>query len=492
MPIYELLKKIYFNSPIQFQTYLSEIIFKKRRKNYIFSKVYNETYKQLEQSQWWSRAKHEDHRFMEMKKLLEHAYNTTKYYRKLFDEYDIVPNKVKEPEDILKIPYLTKEIVSENIQDMISSKFSNGQIQYASTGGSTGIPLGFYIEKDVTMAKESAFIDIQWARVGYDHKSRPRQLRIRRNLNSYREKYNSLWYYRQSENHLVFSGHRLERQSLSKLFSLLKKYKPEFIVTVPSICVELADYFSTINSDIKLSLKAILLSSENIYDQQRDYIENVFSSKVFGLYGNTERTVMAANCEHSYYYHVVPEYAFTELIDIKGNWIQNDGELGEIISTGFNNYVMPFIRYRTGDMATHSNDNCKCGRNYPLWKRIEGRLQELAVTKNNSKISIAPALLCNIPNEDYIKIKEFQVVQKEPGKLIVNIVRREQFSEAETSKVMYNLINERFEGLFDVEIAFVDFIPRTQQNKFRFFIQEINLNHPMIHVQFRKGKNNEK
>ena len=50
-----------------------------------------------------------------------------------------------------------------------------------------------------------------------------------------------------------------------------------------------------------------------------------------------------------------------------------EGEVGEIVVTDLFNLYMPFIRYRTGDLAVSTRECCPCGRGFPLLDRVEGR-----------------------------------------------------------------------------------------------------------------------
>lgn len=69
----------------------------------------------------------------------------------------------------------------------------------------------------------------------------------------------------------------------------------------------------------------------------------------------TEHVVTAAECEYSREYHLVPQYGVAEIND----------KTSEIIGTGFLNVAVPFIRYRTTDVAIGVKyTKCKCDRYY--------------------------------------------------------------------------------------------------------------------------------
>lgn len=54
-----------------------------------YGKVFRETYKFLQESQWWSREKLEEYQMKQLEKLLTHSYENVPYYRRIFDERDL-------------------------------------------------------------------------------------------------------------------------------------------------------------------------------------------------------------------------------------------------------------------------------------------------------------------------------------------------------------------------------------------------------------------
>ena len=130
-------------------------------------KVFWDTYNFLQESQWWSKEKLEEYQMRELEKLLKHAYENVPYYRRLFNERGLKPKDIQNLNDFKKLPYLTKEIIRDNLKDLVAQNYSKLKLQYGTTGGSTGIPMGFYSEKRVSDVKEHAFIVTLWNRVGY-------------------------------------------------------------------------------------------------------------------------------------------------------------------------------------------------------------------------------------------------------------------------------------------------------------------------------------
>lgn len=223
------------------------------------------------------------------------------------------------------------------------------------------------------------------------------------------------------------------------------------------------------NNNFKIKyLKYIFASSETLYHHQRDTIEGYLGIKIFDHYGNTERNALIMQCEQGSY-HIVSEYGITELIGKNGNPVTEEGEVGEIIATGFNNYAMPFIRYRTNDLAVYTTKNCTCRRNYPLLNKIEGRKQDFFVDKSGSLITFtcSDGAVWDVKE----KINTYQYIQHEPGKVILAIDVKRKFSSIDIESVKSRFL-EYYSG-FELEIKFVEHIPRTKSGKFIFLIQKL-------------------
>ena len=186
----------------------------------------------------------------------------------------------------------------------------------------------------------------------------------------------------------------------------------------------------------------------------------MLGARIFDHYGNAERNALVMQCEKGGY-HIILEYGIIELID-------EHGKVGEIIATGFNNYAMPFIRYKTGDIGVHSEQKCSCGRNYPLLKRIEGRLQELIVTGTGRPISMTAI---NMHSDVFDNVRQFQFYQEKKGEVIFNVVRKETYTDEDTEYIRKELYKKLGDNV-DLVIRFVDHIPRTQCGKYRFLIQK--------------------
>ena len=121
-----------------------------------YGKDVEKYYDFLEKSQWWSRAELDNYQNEKLRKLIRHAYGNVPYYRELFVKNNLHPDDIKTTEDLAKIPILTKKIIRKHFpEDITAQNIPKARVIQASTGGSTGEPLIFYIDK--------FYQDLSWA-----------------------------------------------------------------------------------------------------------------------------------------------------------------------------------------------------------------------------------------------------------------------------------------------------------------------------------------
>jgi len=424
----------------------------------------------LRESDGWSLEQIKEYELSEIKRVSKHAYENTKGYRELFGKVGAQPEDIDSIETFRKIPFLTKEMIRDNLENF-SCDYPNRE--YITTGGSTGIPTGMYRDP-ISFAKELASKAHQNHRIGWREGDRQmvfRGLQIESSDGmQFEPKFNEL---RCSTYQFIPSQMEIYRR---KAFD----YKPEWIRCYPSSGYVFADYLKDSGKPFP-KIKGLLCSSENLYDFQKQLFQEVFGSeaRIFVHYGHYEMSALAGFCEYTDDYHVLPQYGFVELLDKNGNQVTKEGEIGEIVATSFIMMATPFIRFKTEDLAVFKGWGCaECGRPYQIWERIEGRLQELIQTETGRLISTS---MLNMHDDSYDFLKQFQFHQKESGKVTFRFIPKENcaenFLESIKAKIQYKLGSD-----IKLEIEAVKEIPLTKRGKHRLLIQELNLkqNHPAL------------
>lgn len=461
--LYNLLK-YYEKSPDFFRKIIARLYnlipeSKRLGENYTYFK------KLINQTEYYSlddMHKYQNEQFL---KTIEYA-KKTEFYPKYYKENGIDINEIKSLDDIIKLPFITKDILKSNTNDMIVQKNKSKKL-YMTSGGSTGVPVGFYLEKNVSRPKELAFMEDQWSKIGYKVGDRCAVIRGGVISSISQGAISKTDYFR---NWLILSSYHMTDENLPKYINLLNKFKPKFIQGYPSALFLLSKFMKKNKIKFKFNLKGVLAGSENLYDYQKEEFKEVFGCRTYSWYGHAERVLLGGYCEKEDLYHIFPQYGYAEVIDTNGNLI--DSGKGEIVGTSFHNSVMPLIRYKSADLVSIANSQkCVCKRNYLILNKIEGRLQELILTSSDRKISMTAL---NMHSNIFDNIKQFQFEQWEKGKVVFNYIEANQISDKERKKI-YNELMQKLGNDIELTLKKVDNIPLTKSGKHRFLIQNLKI-----------------
>ena len=171
-------------------------------------------------------------------------------------------------------------------------------------------------------------------------------------------------------------------------------------------------------------------------------------------------------------YFFWPQYGKLELLDQQGNPITKPGEIGEIVGTSFDNRVMPFIRYRTGDLAVWSEREHPLLPGYPVCERIEGRLQEFVVCKDHRLVSITTLGAAHF--EELAEAERIQYEQHHAGYLILNVQVTKPLSETIRKRVSRAVVEKTQNGC-EVDVREVEQILRSPRGKHKMLIQHLDI-----------------
>jgi len=429
-------------------------------KTVFYYNTFRKTYKFLKKSQWWSQEQLEEYQLHQLSKLLQHAYEHVPYYTKVFDTLGLTPNNIQSLKDLQKLPFLTKEVIREHIEDLKATNYPKSKFEYTRTGGSTGYPLQFYKEKGVWLTRLMAYskIMMDWADCNFLDRC------------VFITGRDDPWKYQLFGRMLVLSSFYMNEEYLPQFIQKIRKLKPNYILAYPSAVTILANYMKKNNVEVFPSIKVIICHAETLYEWQRDLVEETFHCRVHDQHGLREQTILGGTCEHSNYYHMFPEYGILELVDKDGNPVTKEGEMGEMVGTGFHTYFSPFIRYRTGDLGVYTAEKCECGRNYPLLKKIEGRVQDFVVSKTKKLVPFTR--IHHLVAESTQQVKECQFYQDTGGELVLNIIKKVNYTDKDTHAIQKGF-QQILRDEFTLTIRFVDQIPRTKRGKYQFLIQKL-------------------
>jgi phenylacetate-CoA ligase len=435
---------------------------------WLLGKGFRKHYKFIQEAEGWSMEHARRYQLNKLHEILKLAYQKTGYYRRLFDSIGFYPNDLHCLEDMNELPTIDKQTVVNNLSDMCTRSIKTVDVDFTSTGGTSGTPIRFYINADRSSI-EYAYLTKSWERTGYRLGMPMVVLRsrvVQPDGNGLRHEYDPLL------RHHYYSNFHMSEDNMARYLEHIATIGPCFLHVYPSSVAALARHILRKGVQPPKNIRGIIAESEIVYPEQRRMVEDVFGCRCFSCYGHSEKLVLAAECEHSNDYHVWPAYGYFELLDENGKSVTKPGQKGEIVGTGFINTVMPFIRYRTGDCATYVNDHCRaCGREHIIIREIQGhRTQEVLIALDGSEISWTAL---NMHDDTFLGVKQFQFMQEKPGRAVLRLVPADGFVEEDINRIHRNL-GKKLEGRINFTIELVDSIALSARGKAVYVDQRIS------------------
>jgi phenylacetate-CoA ligase len=415
----------------------------------------------LRESEAWSLDQITAYQVENLDRVVRLAATRTKGYGQLYAEHGVADLRIATPADLKRLPVVTKEMIRDRLEDFTIPSKDN---EYVTTGGSTGIPFGFYRTKQA-FGRELASKAYQYHRIGW--REGDRQIVFRGLVIDTPEKYQ----YFPEFNELRFSSYHLSDEDMHRFHAVCMEYQPQWLRCYPSSAQIFAQFLQSNGLSLP-SLKGLLCASENLYDFQRKLFKEAYGGRVFSHYGHYELAVLAGYCEARDTYHLLPQYGFAELLDEAGRDVTARGASGEIVATSYFMTATPFIRYRTNDFATFESAGCPaCGRPHDVWEDIAGRLQDFVITGDGRPISMTAI---NMHDDIFDRLKQFQFEQSEPGKVTFHFVPKSPLSAEEIADIHRRLMI-KFGSAVSLAMNACQDIPATKRGKHRFLQQHLPL-----------------
>lgn len=380
-----------------------------------------------------------------------------------YSQYKILLNN---KENILSnfncLPILTKKQIQKN-STLLINKLTKKSLVKRTTGGSTGQPLEFWTDKYSTEIDNAHHWHL-YKLMGYTKNDIIISFGGMSIPKTDIDK-NRYWLEDKNDNvfgDFKFSANHLNESTFEFYIKKIKEINPSIIRSYPSTMLILTDLMMEHKTEFDFKLKGINLSSEVCTLSQKTFLENYWNTKITNEYGNKELTVFCYSSPGGNSLKSSPIYGYTEVLDYKDNPVKL-GEVGRIVTTGFLNYGMPFIRYDTGDLGILTKRN----GGVVEFKEITGRTQDYIVNKLKEKIRTVS--IYSDKMESILKIKSWQLIQDTPGILKIYVIKGNKFTEADE----INIRNHSYLTEFEIDFYYVNELQRTKAGKLPFVIQKI-------------------
>jgi phenylacetate-CoA ligase len=407
-----------------------------------------------------------------LRSLLQHAYLTVPYYKRAFDSVGFKPNQIENISDLSKVPLLSKQDVRENVHfAMFSERHNKKEMHKINTSGSTGEPFVCYADKfqlEMRFATTLRALEMSGWKFG------DRQLRLwhqtlgMSRTQAFKERLDA-WFMRR---HFI-PAFEMSENSLKGLIRTIEKRKP---VLIDGYAESLNFIAIASTAKSKHSPRAVMSSAQQLTDSTRAQIENQFGAKVLDKYGSREFSGIAYQCLESQHHHVQDESYILEIL-VDGRPAKT-GEVGEVVITDLNNFSMPLIRYRIGDMAVAVDQTpCRCGRPHSQIGAISGRTQALISCTNG--VWLPGTFFAHFFKDFDFAVQHYQITQETFEKFTLKLVPKSQFTDEVKNRITDEL--KAYTGQEQIiEVSLVDEIPLLRTGKRTPVVSNVKLDFQQI------------
>lgn len=381
------------------------------------------------------------------------------YYAERFAACGVDPAAFESLEQLKDYPLLTKDHLLLHRERMLNPDLGAGRRLYMTTGGSSGVPVGFYLHKSVSRPKEQAYLEAQWSRRGYRVGDSVAVLRgdvTSGTANGVISQYDA------TRNWLILSSYHLTPDRLPEYVAALNKFRPRHLHAYPSAALMLARGLEQCGLKLEAKFASLLCGSEKLTRESQSYLEQAFAAPVFHWYGHSERVVLAGQGRASNDLHFWPTYGFVEFGEA------NAEGFCEIIGTSFHNHVMPLIRYCTGDLVKRGP--AVAGEfPWPTVSEVIGRDHEFLVSATGRRISLTAI---NMHDRIFDGLMAVQFYQEREGKIECRIQPGPQWHFSREDSIHRGLLRKLGDD-FVIELREMRELERTGAGKHRWLISKL-------------------
>jgi phenylacetate-CoA ligase len=250
---------------------------------------------------------------------------------------------------------------------------------------------------------------------------------------------------------------------LGQCVERIRMRRPRMLFGYPSSLALIARHAGRIGVDLaNLGIRVAFVTSERLYEEQRQAIARTFGCRVANGYGGRDAGFIAHECPEGGM-HLTAEDIIVETIAPNGH-VLPPGEAGEIVVTHLATKDFPFVRYRTGDIGVLDDRACVCGRGLPLLREVQGRSTDFVIAANGT-VMHGLALIYVI--RDLPGIESFKIVQENQHRTRVILVPGTGF-EPSLEEMIRRAFRRRLGETVVIEIEKVPAIAAERSGKFRY------------------------
>lgn len=419
----------------------------------------------LERSQWLPPERLAALQRDNLRRFLQDIGTHVPYYRALFGRLGFDPAGLVSVADLARLPLLDKPTIRAQGDAMKAA--GHGPLTRYNTGGSSGEPLVFY----TGLGRKSHDVAAKWRATrwwGVDIGDTelvvwgsPIELGAQDRIRRLRDAL--------MRSHLL-PAFEMSPANLDRFVERIRATRPAMLFGYPSSLALIARHAAERGVRLDdLGVKVVFVTSERLYEDQRETLSRAFACPVANGYGARDAGFIAHECPQGRL-HLSSEDIVVETVRPDGT-AAAPGEAGEIVVTHTATRDFPFVRYRTGDVGVLGTELCPCGRTLPLLQSVEGRTTDFVVAQDGT-VMHGLALIYTV--RDLPGVERFKIEQLSLDCTRVRVVAGAGFDAAAEERIRRDF-KARLGAGVDVQVERVAEIPAEASGKFRYVSSQVKL-----------------
>ncbi len=311
-----------------------------------------------------------------LKRVVEHVYQNTPFYRKKMQEMGITPDDIETIDDIVKLPFTVKQDLRDNYPFGLMASPMSEIVRLHASSGTTGKPIVVgYTRKDLSIWNEVVTRCLtavgvtkqDFIQVAYGYGLFTGGLGLHGGVE-----------------YMGGTVIPMSSGNTQKQIQLMHDFGAKVLACTPSYALFLGETIR--DSGIpreEFKLKIGIFGAEPWTENMRNEIQDSLGIKAYDIYGLTEiiGPGVGGECECQNGTHLWEDHFYPEIIDPVTLQPVEPGQQGELVFTTITKEGMPMIRYRTRDLTSLNYEKCACGRTAVRMSRILGRSDDMLIIR---------------------------------------------------------------------------------------------------------------
>ncbi len=308
-------------------------------------------------------------------KLVDYMYHNVGFYRKKMQAIDLMPGDIKSIEDIVKLPFTTKDDLRDNYPFGLFAVPNSQIVRIHASSGTTGkATVVGYTRHDLEVWSECVARCMTMAGVTKDD--------IIQIAYGYGLFTGGLGAHEGAQK-IGATVVPMSTGNSKKLTTMMIDFGATAIACTPSYLLHISEVLKEEGLIDKIKLRTAICGAEPWTEKMHNEIEKSLGIKAFDIYGLSEvmGPGVACDCEYHRGLHVCEDHFYPEILNSATLAPVADGETGELAFTTLTKEGIPLIRYRTKDLTSIDHSVCECGRTSARISRFKGRVDDMLIIR---------------------------------------------------------------------------------------------------------------